>query len=48
MNNFKSPPATKIYAVARQFAAAYHLKFFTMKEQMKAVKQYLLFQTKNN
>lgn len=44
----KSAPAKKIYFAALQYAKANNLPFFTIKEQRKALRQYLIFQTLKN
>lgn len=41
-------PALKIYRCAMQYAKSKGMKFFTIKEQRKALRQYLLFQSQKN
>lgn len=41
-------PALKIYAAARQYAQANGLPFWTVKDQRKAISQYVNFQSIKN
>lgn len=44
----KSPPAKKIYHAAMLWATANGKKYFTVREQHAALRQYLLFLTHKN